>query len=66
MEAGVSSELLVHFYKRTRHHMYAVSDTVCQLPDKVISKKKINSHTLKYSRTSKEGCELHEFIFFLC
>jgi hypothetical protein len=49
MEAGVSSESLVHFYKRARHHMCEASDTVCQLPDKVISKQ-VNSHTFKYSQ----------------
>jgi len=49
MEAGDSSESLVHLYKRARHHMCEASDTVCQLPDKVISKQG-NSHTLKYSQ----------------
>ena len=45
MEANVSSELLAHFYKRAKHHRYEVSDTVCQLPDKIISKG--NSHVFK-------------------
>jgi len=64
MEAGFSSESLVHFYKRARHHMCEVSDIVCQLPGKVISKN-VSSHTLKYSHNKKNGCELYEFIFFL-
>jgi len=41
MEAGVSSESLVNFEKCVRRHIYAVSDTVCQFPDKVITKKSV-------------------------
>jgi hypothetical protein len=63
MEAGVSCESLVNFENCVRRHIYEVSDTVCQFPDKVITKK-VYSRTLKYSHNKNNGLRIIRIYIF--
>jgi len=63
MEAGVFSESLVNFENCVRRHIYEVSDTVCQYPNKVITKK-VNSRALKYCHNKNKGLRIIRIYIF--